>query len=70
MREERCATDGAQIDPCEFVYGYVTHLLHLDSPHRSTDVNDEDNVFRKGGEIGRGEEMHKMPVRNLGETVR
>ncbi len=47
-----------------------THLLHLDPPHGSTDVDDEHDVFGERREVGRSEELDKMAVRNLEERVK
>lgn len=47
----------------------MAYLLHLDPPHGPADVNDEHNVFGKRGEVGRSEELDKVAIRDLEETV-
>lgn len=43
----------------------TTYLLHLYSPHGSTNINDKHNVFRKRREVGRSEELDKMAIGDL-----
>ena len=44
--------------PCQ----QTTHLLHLDSPHGSADVNDEHDVFRERREVGGSKELDEVTV--------
>lgn len=45
------------------------YLFHLESPHAATHINHKNDVFGKRREIRRSEELDKMAIRHLMETI-